>query len=234
MKIRVPSPEEFAKSSARWPDLYFVEIDGEEVPIVLGNPRSDSVAWRDICAATFKVKTNVNEAVVVHDCLLYPLGDELEACLERWPALIETITPTLRDKIGWRKTALTEPDKKYKAPEQLAALLASNARAKLYTVAHAATPTAVVTVPPEGGAWRRFFDEVHKLDVDHTEVTREFALSVIAGVDGAASAQALFDRYPGLVLVTCLLAAGDAGMKATVRQGEWSARTSARDETRSS
>lgn len=236
MDIATPSAAEVEAIFAdtlRYPEKASATVIGDggkpqRLPLILGNPSGAcssvervSPAWSRMVAATYRMREEADEAELVRDCLLYPPAPIWAQWVERWPALVDAVTPTLRAKVGWKLTALDEAPFDYETPPELAVVLARNPRAVLRVCSVSKEPIAIVLAAPRSAVWRMFIDAIRKKDADHWTLARDYASAVVLGVHGMPSADALIERWPGLALVIGLVASNLAGVTADVELGEW-------------
>jgi len=211
------------------------------LPVLLGIPsgacklpggKFATSAWSDTIAVTFKMLKGADASPeqLAADCILWPDAGTWGKWVERWPALPGRVVVALRRKLA-SSLEMIDEEPKGEMPEAVQAAIARMPSAvwRKLEVDGPGRPSKpefydMVVAPPDAGVWRMFCAAMKVRGEAYASLARGLAEScvVVCVKDGAAvTAEALFDRYPGHVILVGLTAAHLAGISASFTMGEW-------------
>jgi hypothetical protein len=189
------------------------------LPIILANPRDGSPAFNEGIAVALNFRPNQDPTgeELVKECLLWPPRTVWNDWRARWAAIDGRVVLALGRKLGSTLAVLSAPESDAALPEGIAPSPAGVCR--IFTPAGAPKPIYVAIEPPDDAVWRMFVNAATKPDAEVFKISRDLALGCIKA--STMPAEAMFDRWPGLVVATVSVLAELAGTGAEVELGNW-------------
>lgn len=237
-----PAPDEraalLAEHAHRFPVPVPITVRGDggapvRLPFLLGNPTGSlraptgrvSPAFAQIIGSINLGKDEGDDDELARDCVLFPSPAPITAARNRWPGLISEISKQIASKIGLGSTG-AEVFAGEEMPAEIAAALEAHPRAtcRRFTPPGAdGRPVDLLLVidTPSRVTYDAFTDAMQARDADRVRLAREFAEGATVAVCGAPSAAAIFDRWPGVLVLAVGVAAKLAGAASESRLGEW-------------